>query len=266
MKKQGSLPCGKILLIMKQLYLTTVFILFNLISFGWGATGHRVVGEIAWQHLNPKAKKNVQRILGNESLAICSNWMDFIKSEPSYDSLKPWHYCTMPEAEIYSGPPAEGDIIMAIEKFMNEFRTKKFSVNEAFALKCLVHLVGDLHQPLHVGNGLDKGGNDVKLEYMWQKTNLHRIWDDDMIEQQRLGYKEYVEWINYPTKDQIKEWQSTTVMQWAFESRAVHTQIYNYPESGKLSYRYTYDNIDLLNQRLLQGGVRLAGILNELLD
>jgi len=250
---------------MKKFLFTAIIAVFSLQLFAWGATGHRIVGEIAWQHLTPKAKKNVQRILGNESLAICSNWMDYIKSEPSYDSLKPWHYCTIKDGESYQGAPPEGDIIMAIEKFYNELKTKKYGVNEAFALKCLVHLVGDLHQPLHVGNGLDKGGNDIKLEYMWQSTNLHRIWDDDMIENQRLSYTEYVAMINHTTKDQVAKWQSTSVLDWAIESKNYHPQIYSFPENKKLSYRYTYDNIELLNLRLLQAGIRLAGILNMVL-
>jgi hypothetical protein len=251
---------------MKRFSLLISMLFIAHIALAWGQTGHRVVGEIAWLHLNKKAKKNVQRVLGDEHLGMVGNWMDFIKSESSYDSLKPWHYCTIPAGKTYAevGAPEEGDVVMAINKFIKELETGNYSVDEVFALKCLVHLVGDVHQPLHCGNGTDRGGNDVKVEYMWRKTNLHRIWDSDMIDGQQLSYTEYVNWINTASQDQIAKWQNTSVRDWVAESQDLHPQVYSYPESGKLSYRYTYDNIASANLRLLQAGVRLAGILNNI--
>ena len=234
--------------------------------YAWGQTGHRIVGEIAWQHLSKKAKKNVQRVLGTESLAMCGNYMDFIKSESSYDSLSPWHYCTIPDAESYHQHPQEGDVIMAINKFIKELETQNYSVDEAFALKCLAHLVGDIHQPLHVGNGTDRGGNDKKVEFFYEKSNLHRVWDSGMIDHQQLSYSEYVTWINVATQDQIALWQKSALLDWANESKDCRDQVYNYPENGKLSYRYIYDNIALLNQRLLQAGVRLAAVINKVYE
>ena len=247
---------------MKKLLTLISAFFITATAFGWGQTGHRVVGEIAWRHLNKKAQKNVQRVLGTESLAMCANYMDFIKSESKYDSLSPWHYCTIAAGENYTGAPAEGDVIMAIDHYVNELKTGNYSVDEAFALKCLVHLVGDIHQPLHVGNGTDRGGNDVKLEFMWEKTNLHRIWDSGLIDYQQLSYTEYADWIDTAGKDQVTKWQSAAVLDWALESQALHPLVYAYPESGKLSYQYNHDCIDALNQRLLQAGIRLAGLLN----
>ena len=237
-------------------------------AFGWGQTGHRIVGEIAWNHLNKKAKKKITSILQDESLAMCANYMDFIKSEPKYDSLSPWHYCTIPDGEDYTGAPEEGDVIMAIEHYKTELKTGNYSVDEAFALKCLVHLIGDIHQPLHVGNGEDRGGNNVRLEYMWQKTNLHRVWDSNIIDGQQLSYTEYAAWLEdwvVPQRaDTITAWSGKTTLDWAKESMAVRDQVYAYPEDGKLSYGYTHDQIELLNQRLLQAGLRLAEVLNDI--
>ena len=137
--------------------------------FGWGSTGHRIVGRIADLHLSKKAKKNISEVLDGQSLAIVSNYMDFIKSDSRYNSFRPWHYATIPDSLSYAeaGTPEEGDVIMAIDSFSREIREKKFGKNEAFALMCIVHLVGDLHQPLHVGNGKDKGGNDVSVKFKW---------------------------------------------------------------------------------------------------
>lgn len=253
----------------KHLALGVIFIFISQINlFAWGQTGHRVVGEIAWQHLTKKAKKNVQRILQDESLAMCSNYMDFIKSDPHYDSLGPWHYCTISEGDSYHNHPEEGDVIMAINNYLTELETGIYSVNEAFALKCLVHLVGDIHQPLHVGNGLDRGGNDVKLEFFYEKTNLHRIWDSDLIDHQQLSYSDYATWVNdwavSKNVDTIVSWYDKTVLQWAEESKAMRPLVYNYPADGKLGYAYNYDCIAALNQRLLQAGLRLAELLNRM--
>lgn len=237
-------------------------------SFGWGATGHRIVGLIAERHLTKKARRNIEKVLLNETLAEVSNYMDFIKSDATYRHMSPWHYATIPDGKSYQevGTPEEGDVIQTIERLLAELKSKNFTdYNEAFALKCLVHLVGDIHQPLHVGNGEDRGGNDVKLEYFWENSNLHRVWDSGIIDGQDYSYTEYVEWIDHPTEEQIESWSSMNVLDWANESVEYRKQCYETtPENKKLSYRYSYDNIELVNQRLLQAGIRLANVLNEI--
>jgi hypothetical protein len=257
--------------ILKEISMTRTFtiLIFTLLSisssYAWGPTGHRVVGEVAERHLSKKALKRVNLILEGESLAICSNWMDFIKSERSYDSLSAWHYTTIPELDHYHPKDVhKGDVIQAIERFIEEIETQKFSVDEKFALKCLVHLIGDVHQPLHVGNGEDRGGNDLKLTWFGKSTNLHRIWDSDMIESQNLSYTEYANWINITQKDQVSKWQSEPLMVWVEESISYRESMYDIPEKGKLGYRYGYDHIKDVNLRLVQAGIRLAGVLNEL--
>lgn len=203
-----------------------------------------------------------------ESLAEVSNFMDFIKSDATYRHMSPWHYATIPDEKTYAeaGSPEEGDIIGTINRLTIELKRKTFTEgDEAFALKCLVHLIGDIHQPLHVGNGTDKGGNDFKLEYFWSTSNLHRVWDSEMIDGQKYSYTEYVEWINHPTKEELSSWSSLKVLDWANESKEYRNQCYEtVPENKQLSYRYAYDNIDLLNKRLLQAGIRLANTLNEI--
>lgn len=254
---------------MRAIHLISALLLvfsYNL-SYGWGKTGHRVVGQIAANHLNKKAAKKVKAILGNESLAIVGNYMDFIRADKQYNYMTPWHYCTIPDGQTYdqAGTPEEGDVIATIQRLVRELKSKKFTdFDEAFALKCLVHLVGDIHQPLHVGNGTDRGGNDVKLTYMWEDSNLHRVWDSGMINFEQLSYTEYTQSIDFATESQITEWQAATVVDWAYESVALRSQVYDIPENKKLSYRYSFDNIATVNQRLLQAGVRLAGILNDI--
>lgn len=253
---------------MKKVFIFLGALVFSVHSFGWGATGHRIVGLIAEQYLTKKAKRNIEKVLGHETLAEVANYMDFIKSDPAYRHLSPWHYATIPAGKTYEevGTPEEGDIIQAIQKLSEEIRTRNFTTgDEAFVLKCLIHLVGDIHQPLHVGNGEDRGGNDVKLEYFWESSNLHRVWDSGIIDAQQYSYTEYVNWINHPSQADLKGWSSLDVMVWANESKVYREQAYEtMPENMKLSYRYNFDNIELVNQRLLQAGIRLANLLNEL--
>jgi hypothetical protein len=250
--------------------LATLFILSSLVvstASAWGQNGHRIVGYIAQQYLTKKAQKNIENVLGHETLAEVSNFMDFIKSDATYDHMKPWHYCTIPDGQTYAeaGTPDEGDAIWAIDRFVKELKTKTFKEqNEAFVLKSLIHLVGDIHQPLHVGNGEDRGGNDVKLKFFWENSNLHSVWDTGMIEKQNYSYTEYANWINHPTDEEIEKWQSATVLEWANESMQCREQVYDLPESMSISYEYIYKNRELVNQRLLQAGIRLAGLLNEI--
>ena len=253
---------------MKKFLIVFFAMIITSQSFGWGATGHRIVGLIAERHLSKKAQRNIERILLHETLAEVSNHMDFIKSDATYRHMSPWHYATIPNGQSYqeAGTPAEGDVIQTIERLMQELKSKTFTdEDEAFALKCLVHLIGDIHQPLHVGNGEDRGGNDVKLDYFWNSSNLHRVWDSGIIDGQGYSYTEYVEWIDHPTDQQQEEWASLNVLDWAQESMELRDQCYEtVPENKKLSYRYNYDNIDLVNQRLLQAGIRLANVLNQI--
>jgi hypothetical protein len=254
---------------MKTKVLLLLLMFAALQASTWGLTGHRVVGKIAETYLSKKAKKEVSKILGHESLSDVANWMDFIKSEPTYDYMGAWHYCTIPDGKTYieAGVPDEKDIIWAIDKFSADLKSDTTDMaTKKLALKSIVHLVGDIHQPLHVGNGEDRGGNDVKLKYFYQSSNLHRVWDSGIIDGQNLSYTEWVEKINHPTKEEITKWQNASVVDWANESKAMRESVYEIGEEKNLSYRYNYDHIDQVELRLLQAGIRLAGILNEIYD
>lgn len=127
-----------------------------------------------------------------------------------------------------------------------------------------MHLVGDLHQPLHVGGKDDTGGNAVKVQWFGQPSNLHRVWDSDIIESKALSFTELASFLDTPTKAQVKAWQRTTVRNWAYEMMTYRTQVYHLPTDNKLGYSYSYANYDTIQKLLLQSGVRLAGLLNEI--
>jgi hypothetical protein len=234
----------------------------------WGATGHRVVGHIAQQHLSKKAQKAVKRILGNESLAMAANWADFIKSDSTYKYVDQWHYVNLPEGKTYADitPPKGGDVVEAIGRLTAELKSGKLTPEkERFNLRLLVHFVGDVHQPMHVGRPEDRGGNDVKVRWFSKETNLHAVWDSDLIEFQQLSYTELAESINFTTAEQRKAWQQAPVTEWANESSKICNELYRTAKTGdRLSYRYNFDYYKVVEQRLLQAGVRLAGLLNEI--
>ncbi|MEQ9424170.1 MAG: S1/P1 nuclease [Cyclobacteriaceae bacterium] len=237
-------------------------------SFAWGKTGHYVVGQIADRRLSKSAQRAINEILRGESLAMVGNYMDAIKSDSSYDHMRPWHYCTIPDSLSYdqAGTPEEGDVIQTIDRVISELQSKQFTdSDEAFALKILVHLIGDIHQPLHVGNGEDRGGNDIRTEFFWQSSNLHRVWDSGIIENQKLSYSEWSDWLLSTTSDdEIKEWENAEVIGWANESKALRDQVYDLPKDAKINYEYEYRNLDVVKQRLLQAGIRLAFVLNSI--
>jgi len=255
-----------------QVVLIATLLLFTLSAHApakrfWGQIGHRTIGHIADGMLSKKAQKNVQRVLGGETLAEVSTWMDEIRSDKAYDYASPWHYCTIPDGMTYETAPTQegGDVVWAIEKITKELKAGGLSPEEeAKNLKFLVHLVGDIHQPLHVGNGNDRGGNDVKVEWFNDKTNLHSVWDSKMIDGKQFSYTEFADWVNNASKEQIKQWQAATVRDWAMESMSYREQIYAIPENNRLSYKYAYDNFDVVKLRVLQAGVRLARVVNEI--
>lgn len=233
----------------------------------WGQNGHRIVGDIAADYLTPEARKAVDRVLGPTSMAIASTWMDKIKSDPKYDYTHDWHWVTIPNGMTYkeTDKNPNGDLINALRTIIEELKSGSLSAEEeAKKLKMLIHLVGDIHQPLHVGNGKDRGGNDTEVEWFYEESNLHRVWDSEMIDDTKLSYTEFSTAINHPTDKQITKWQKSSVLDWAYESMELREQVYDLPEDRQIGYKYQYKNRDLLDRRLLKAGVRLAGVLNEI--
>jgi hypothetical protein len=247
--------------------LIAALLLANINAWSWGQNGHRAVGHIAEKFLKRKAKKKLCRILENQSLSYVSVWMDDIKSDRNYDYAYTWHFVTVPDGETYdvAEKADEGDIIMTIERLISELEAGGLSAKqEQEHVKMLVHLIGDIHQPLHVGTGEDKGGNDVKVTWFNENSNLHRVWDSDMIESKQLSFTELAHSVLITTKEQVRDWQDDSVRDWAIESIALREDVYDIPENKRLGYRYMYENWPHVERRIFQAGVRLATILNNI--
>jgi len=234
----------------------------------WGQTGHRVVGEIAYSHLTNKAKRNIEKLLNGEGLAIISTYADEIKSDKKYREFGTWHYVNFKDGESYetSEKNPKGDLIQGIKKCQEVISNPDASKEEKiFYVKLLVHLLGDLHQPLHIGRSEDRGGNNIKVQWFRGNTNLHSVWDTKIIESYNMTYTELSSNLNKFSKNQRKAIQEGTVLDWVNETRFLTMKVY---ESAKvdenLSYRYMYENFATVKTQLQKGGLRLAKVLNEL--
>ncbi|MBK8292724.1 MAG: S1/P1 nuclease [Flammeovirgaceae bacterium] len=251
---------------MKKLVLIIIGLFAVSEGFGWGATGHRATGLVAEQYLSAKAKKRIKQILNGESLAMVSTWMDEIRSDSTYNYTTDWHWTTIPDGGLYEDVESnlDGKVVMMIEKFTQELKAGKLTPKqEQEYLKMLIHMVGDMHQPLHVGKPGDRGGNDVKVKWFRSESNLHRVWDSEMIDDSKLSYTELAQSLGTPDKETIKKWQSTGVRDWAMESVSYRPQVYDIGNSN-LGYQYSYKYFSIAKTRMLQAGVRLAGLLNQI--
>ena len=251
------------------MYFLITICVFNFLntSVDWGATGHRVVGEVASQHISKKTSRAIHKLLDGASLAYVSNYADDIKSDDRYKSYSPWHYANLNLEESYqaSEKNPEGDIVQAIEKCILVLKNKNASKeNRQFHLKLLVHLIGDLHQPLHLGKREDKGGNAVSIKWFGGRSNLHRLWDSNMIDSSQLSYSELTRNLPVLSKAQKEQITSSSLKDWIKEVHELTNQIYEQlPEDTNLGYEYRYLNFDTVRMQLLKSGLRLAAVLDE---
>jgi len=250
-------------MIKRILSLLLLFVSTQLV--GWGTIGHRTIGQIAEQHLTEKAKKKIRQILDGRSLAYVSNWMDEVRSDTTYHYGP--HWVTIPDGMTYeeSEKDPRGDVIQSITHLIIELKTHSLDhKTESEDLKMLVHLIGDIHQPLHVGTGKDQGGNDIKLKWFGENTNLHSVWDSRLIDGKKFSYTELAHEIDLATPGQIKKWQDSNVVDWAYESMQLRPEVYDLPADANLGYEYSYRKWHIVELRLLQAGIRLAGVLNDI--
>lgn len=234
----------------------------------WGKTGHRATGEIAEQYLSKKAKRAINSLLNGASLALVSNYGDAIKSDNAYRKYGPWHYVNFPFDGTYeaSEKNEKGDIYVAITTCVSVLKDDTATKDEkVFYLKMLVHFMGDLHQPLHIGLAEDKGGNDFQVRWFNAGTNLHTVWDFKMLDSYEMSYTELAANAAKLSKFQLKALQEGTVKDWMNESRVLCKEVYATTEIGdKLGYRYMYDYVNVARAQLQKGGIRLAVLLNDI--
>ncbi|ACT59035.1 S1/P1 nuclease [Hirschia baltica] len=244
---------------------------FSLPAHAWGKLGHRVTGEIAEGYLSDQAKVAVEAILGVEDMAEVSTWPDYMRSSDDEFFKReafPLHFVTVPDEQTYAeaGAPKQGDAFTGLERFKAVLQNNESSAEELrLALIMVIHIVSDLHQPLHVGKGDDWGGNKVEIMFKGEASNLHEIWDEKLVQDEELSYTEMAHWLDRKmTPELAQEWYNADPSVWIAESKEIRPSIY--PKDGEtdLSWQYIYDHRPVMRQRLSQSGVRLAAYLNEI--
>ncbi len=282
---------------MKNTLLSLIFALLSTTLFAWGQNGHRIIAKICDLHLTSDAKTEVQEILGRDYLEELSTWPDFIRSEKNWKFTNTWHYTTVhPDKTVDDVTTDNGadekinDVIEGIELMIDILEEDTEAINffedlmernhvkplkgstKATALAFLLHFIGDIHQPMHVGKNRDLGGNKISVLFFSENTNIHAVWDTRMIDHEKLSYTEFAMFINKASDAQITELQNVSLQGWAAESIKAREQIYNTlydftdRETGlpSLSYQYQHDFIPVVKERLLAGGIRAAGVLNAI--
>lgn len=243
-------------------------------AYSFGYEGHKIVVKISSRYLTPAAKQHIGEILGDASdstLAEASVWADLIKRNPKYDWARPLHYVNIPANSNGYKKSRDcfdnGCVVEAIRRYAGVLKDSTASRKEKQeALKFLIHFVGDIHQPLHAGLARDRGGNDVRVYFFGEPTNLHRVWDYQMIERKKLPWPQYADSLQKAiTEEDLQKWNSLDPVVWVNESfHLAHSHSYNIPGNHRIGEEYYEKNIIIVEQQLKNAGVRLALLLNDL--
>ncbi|WP_374462656.1 S1/P1 nuclease [Chryseobacterium sp.] len=262
---------------MKSIYskiLLLAFMASSLYSYAWGLTGHRVIADIAQNHLSRKARREIKKIMGKERLAYWANWPDFIKSDTTgaWKQASSWHYVNIDPMTDFKAfeqnlkAQAGPSLYTQVNTLSSQIKDKNTSEKDKkIALIFLIHIMGDLAQPLHVGRAEDLGGNKINVTYFGEKTNLHSVWDGKLVDSQKYSYTEYSKLLDIKSKEEVAQIQAGTLEDWLYDSHKIANKIYaQTPNDSKLSYDYQYKFNETMERQLLYGGLRLAKVLNEL--
>lgn len=228
----------------------------------WGPEGHAIVGRIAMRYLNADVKQNIDRLLGSMSIDSAANWMDQMKSNADYDFMRSWHYVDFTKGQAYVNSNNE-NILNRLILTYSELQHKNILCQSQVRtdLFILLHLMGDLHMPLHTGYDEDLGGNKRIVQYDTIKIhNLHRFWDEDIISLTNITDADCLKLYTPDFSDALRE---ADFESWMQESRVLLDGVYEFT-GFMLDEKYLQKNKIVVQKQLLKAGVRLAFILNKL--
>lgn len=243
-------------------------------AFGWGKEGHRLIAHLAMQHLNSNAKSRVAQLLAQgETLDSIASWADEVRNGRPETST--WHYINIPVATTPGDwklfCPQTGCVVGVIPELIAKIKDATLTTEQrGEALKFLVHFVGDMHQPLHVGDKGDRGGNDVRVVFLNRPTNLHSTWDTPILEtaeqrdptlRPRLERKAGFFDRRRLAKGKLDDWV------WQGHAASRDTAYGQSPDArpAVLGDEYFAKASPIVQRQIRRGGVRLARILNDAL-
>jgi len=242
-------------------------------AWGWGNEGHRVVAEVALAHLTPKAKAEVDTLLAGETrrtLPDVASWADEVRGDQRNTAA--WHFINFRTGCHYvpaQDCPNGNCVVAAIERYAVVLgnRTEPPS-NRTDALKWLTHLTGDIHQPLHVSDKSDKGGNTYQVQFDGRGTNLHHVWDTDLVRSidssDRFLASRLAPDAGAPIR--FSDPSQFAPARWAEEGCQKVNSANLYPQGHTIDSAYVAANRALVEHQLQISGERLAAILNAELD
>lgn len=255
---------------MKRFVTLLLSLSIALSASAWGPKGHDIVASIAENHLSRRAHKRITKILDGKSMVYVANWMDNASHTDEYAYTKTWHYVNVePSEETYAKSELndKGDVVVAINDIVMRLKRGDLSLEEERAeLMMLIHLMGDLHCPMHAGHKSDRGGNGTQVKYFGKQKKLHSVWDSEIVESaHKWSYGEWCDQIDRLTPKQLRTMVQGTPNTWVEESVALAADVYARSTTGEnLSYDYVAYYAPVVEQQLLKGGVRLAALLEEI--
>jgi len=261
---------------------------------GWGVEGHKIVAQLAWNRLSSQSQKVSKQLMGSKSMADIAPVPDTYRSSSGGKWSAPCHYYDLPRVKAFTMDYCTGLCVVKSVTNYTKLLATELQQNiacdwtkgvEPCALSFLVHYVGDIHQPLHVSYGDDKGGNDVKVKFFDKSTNLHSVWDNDILQKWNNEVDSAVSDLESIIKDNPdvvqKYLNDTNPEDWGAESFGyVLSTVYNFTDSMMnykslrpgmkadpyLGQQYYDTNLPVVQQRLIAGGVRLGLLLDNILS
>ena len=231
-------------------------------ALAWGSKGHQMVAQIAKAYLNPGVNVKLERYLG-EDIVKAATWMDEIRSDHTMNRLKPCHYINIPKGQDYL-PNAKSNIVNELDRIQEDLRSIAAldPDKRTIDLKELIHLIGDIGQPLHCGYGEDHGGNEIKVTYRDKEITLHKLWDSALLHDHETEISSLIKKLQTTLSEDQKNtiWQSK-ILTWVHASRSYLPQVYNFKE-GNIDEAYVQKADEIIAEELFVSGLRLAGILN----
>jgi hypothetical protein len=255
---------------MRKQVLSIVLIVLSAALISWGFKGHRAVATIAQKHLTANTAYAVSAYLKGESMADVSTWAD----EHRNPTTGKWHFLNLPlglnhqQFIDFVNQQSNDNVYGAIlkeEAILKDLASTPEQKNSA--LKYLIHLVGDAHQPMHISRAEDKGGNTIQVRFDNAGTNLHSLWDSKLIDHEGLSEEQIVKQYDWANETQIKKWQAASPIEWLWESYQISSELYADVKSGQnIDEAYYKRYIQTIHLRIDQAGIRLAGELNKLFN
>jgi len=249
-------------------------ILGSLPAWGWGRIGHRVVARFAEERLTSQARIAVGNLLGpGVRLADVANWAD---EQRELFGSAPWHSVDVPISESRYDPrycSPRGCVVSKIEEFRRVLLNPAAGKPEKEqALKFLIHLIADLHQPLHVGDHNDRGGNLLQIRFFDEGSNLHRVWDSQIMERHTNNEQVWLWDLTFLAKPaMVVEWSKGTPELWATESLNLAKTAYRIPGSQalikpgtRLGSEYCREALPQIQLQLAKAAIRTAWMLNQI--